>query len=1140
MSPNSSSIKPNCSPLTELKAKGNEKTSVDRLKKLDRLCDLFEQSSTPSPESLRELLREEGELENRALFCELLEIGKEFQAEKNAWLVEFPDRTEEIERAFRMGATSDPVVAAASNEEAYEIIEEIARGGMGVVYRANQKKLNRTVALKKILSGTMASEAEVARFLIEAKAAAKITHPNIVQVYDTGEMDMQPFFAMELVEGISLAEKMNGQPQSIPWSCELMVRTADAIHHAHQSGIIHRDLKPSNVLLTRDEQPKVTDFGLAKVLSEGDSKTRTGDLMGTASYMAPEQALGKIESIGPWTDVYGLGAILYEMLVGRPPFKGETSWDTLSQLIENDPVPVNALRPESPQDLNTIVQKCLHKETERRYHSAEELRQDLTRFLAGKPILARPTSRMEHLVKWVRRNQTLSGTVIIATMLLMLSIGFGVFGILREKDRYKAQRDEAVSHLYEALVVDTRAQLIGQSGEFWFVAEDNLEQAVELDLPNRDDTELRNLAIEWMGCSAPCLTAIEFPKHAARINRVVSDGDGEFIAAGSNDGVLGVYRVRDREQVGRLRFDAAILDVLFLPDSNSLLVSTGDSQLHLVDREPFEGKEKLTSNSQAMKGYSANKIRLAKGGTIFLGCSDGFVRKAPNRFPLDINTLEGNLGAVADIDFDTAEEKVVAVGRDRKMAVWQIESGVSLKTVELSRTPTCVEFAIGDQQIAWSDTERFGVFFERFDEDVRELRPAFQLHTQAISQLADFGSINMVTASADGTVRLFDARTKQFFGAGIQNFGPVGSIDLGPERGFILAGYEKGHIVLWEINRSPFVRKLRGHYWSFFDQQNRLVSPGSRDIYLNETASLAESSVGIEGEIIGVWQTCHLQDAALAARAKHDGHVDFVRIKSGKVESGVDLFGDRTADRGIVWSLDRSRDGRWLVAGSGDPKNGYANLIDLETRKLVSQEVQNIRLVTDIKIHPNGKEVFSCSLDGSVDAWWLDNENQKLVHRGKLMNRPGYAFHSLTISNAGNRLAASSKDDRIYVWEIQPESKALPENFQIVEDLHGNAIQFVDFVLDDQFLVSGSENGSVAFVANLEIDRLFARKEQPKRVVRFKSGEGQVRNVVISADRKWMAVNSYVRPTYLWDFGQLETRLRKWKIHWDQDEGKNE
>lgn len=320
----------------------------------------------------------------------------------------------------------------------YQILHELGRGGMGVVYEALQVALKRHVALKMILSGSHAAAREQVRFLREAEAAARLQHPHIVQIYEVGEHEGRPYLALELVDGGSLAQKLAGAPQLPTPSAELVETLARAMHYAHQRGILHRDLKPANVLLSTllnpgpsSSQtgpliatygfPKISDFGLAKLLDSDDGQTKSDAVIGTPNYMAPEQAVGDVKRIGPASDVYSLGAILYEMLTGRPPFRGATGLETLEQVRSQEVVPPRQLQAKLPRDLESICLKCLEKQPARRYPSALELADDLRRFLSGEPTHARPASSFRRAGQWVKR-RPLSASL-VATAVTAAAIG---------------------------------------------------------------------------------------------------------------------------------------------------------------------------------------------------------------------------------------------------------------------------------------------------------------------------------------------------------------------------------------------------------------------------------------------------------------------------------------------------------------------------------------------------------------------------------------------------------------------------------------------------------------------------------------------------------------------------------------------
>ena len=309
----------------------------------------------------------------------------------------------------------------------YEILEEIARGGMGVVFKARQPKLKRIVALKMILAGRLADTSDVERFLCEAQAAGRLKHPNIVRVHEIGEHDGRHYFTMDFVDGSSLAESIRDESLAPRAAAEITRTVADAAHYAHQQGTVHRDLKPSNVLLDAKGEPHITDFGLAKLLDSFDEESRveltaSGQVIGTPSYMSPEQASGKRDLVGPASDVYSLGAILYASLTGRAPFVADSPVNTLLLVMQKEPVSPRALNPTVPKDLGTICLKCLTKEPHKRYGTAQELADDLSRFLEGRPVVARPIGIPGRTWRCARRNPWIAGLSTALIVLLLLGM----------------------------------------------------------------------------------------------------------------------------------------------------------------------------------------------------------------------------------------------------------------------------------------------------------------------------------------------------------------------------------------------------------------------------------------------------------------------------------------------------------------------------------------------------------------------------------------------------------------------------------------------------------------------------------------------------------------------------------------------
>jgi WD40 repeat protein/predicted Ser/Thr protein kinase len=365
----------------------------------------------------------------------------------------------------------------------YELLEEIARGGMGVVYRARQMSLNRLVAVKVLLAGQFANEMFLKRFRREAEAAASLNHPNIVSIYEVGEHEGQPYFSMELIEGRSLAELTRDNPLPVRRAAQLLRTIAEAVHYAHERGLLHRDLKPSNILVDDLEAPHITDFGLAKFVAQASSPasaenagtpahhdlTLTGQVLGTPNYMPPEQADPKRGETAAPSDVYSLGAILYQLIAGRPPFMAETLTQTLRLVAESEPVAPRLLNPSVPRDLETICIKCLQKNPQRRYVSAQELADELARFLTDEPIHARPIGVPARLMRWCRRKPALAASSIAAiTLLLFVAIGSPIAVIRIDRERKLAEtarqraehaERETQQQLYTALLGQAHASV---------------------------------------------------------------------------------------------------------------------------------------------------------------------------------------------------------------------------------------------------------------------------------------------------------------------------------------------------------------------------------------------------------------------------------------------------------------------------------------------------------------------------------------------------------------------------------------------------------------------------------------------------------------------------------------------------------
>ncbi len=465
----------------------------------------------------------------------------------------------------------------------YELLEYVARGGMGVVYRARQTSLNREVAVKVLLDPVFASAEQLARFKAEAAAAGALRHPNIVAIHEIGEAGGQRFFSMDFVAGKDLAELTRDRPLPAREAAHLVLKVADAVHHCHERGILHRDLKPSNVLVDALGEPHVTDFGLAKRMEGAEPRperpadlTASGQVMGTPGYMSPEQA-GAKRDVGPATDIYSLGALLYHLLTGRAPFVGETPTLVLRQVEEQDPVGPRLLNASVPADLETVCLKCLAKEPRHRYATARDLAQDLQRFLDGAPIHARPIGAPKRLWRWSRRRPRVAALIVLSGLLLLLVLGETIYARARLLEDLRVVRRK--DYVADMRLVERAIQ------------EDNLGQAASLldkwdpgTQPARpagfsaSPEDLRGF--EWHYFSGLCQGDEQcvLGRHQDRVLRVAFSPHGDRVASASSDGEIRLWDTASHALLGEARLGTRALTVCFSPDDR-FLATGGDDQM---------------------------------------------------------------------------------------------------------------------------------------------------------------------------------------------------------------------------------------------------------------------------------------------------------------------------------------------------------------------------------------------------------------------------------------------------------------------------------------------------------------------------------------------------------------------------------
>ncbi len=501
-----------------------------------------------------------------------------------------------------------------------ELLGELGRGGMGIVYKARQIPLNRLVAVKMIRGGETASAEDLCRFLGEAEAVAKLQHPRIVQIYEVNSHRDRTYIVMELIDGGTLAAHLAGKPQETRFAAEIAESVAGAVHFAHSRGIVHRDLKPANILLTTDGTPKITDFGLAKPIDGGMSLTQTGWVLGTPSYMAPEQTSGVSKQIGPPCDVYAVGAILYEMLTGRPPFQGATPFETCDMVRMQEVVPPRRLQPKVPRDLETICLKCLHKEPSARYATAALLAEDLGRFLRNEPIRARPVGELERFRRWCRRNPLIAGlTAAVAALVITVAVGATAAAIwlslvaaeaetARQREAGERQKAEtALTDMYTAYGLTTASQGETARALVWFA-----NAARQDHEPYRQHAS--RVRVRSWGRLVPT-PAAAVTHDGERLNCMAFHPSGQHLLTTTNRNRFFVWDLEREEPLEWARGDLEAACAAWTPDGQSIIVATPRGEVDIRAFPSGDLRHKVnTRRAIGVMAVSPSGRLLALGG----------------------------------------------------------------------------------------------------------------------------------------------------------------------------------------------------------------------------------------------------------------------------------------------------------------------------------------------------------------------------------------------------------------------------------------------------------------------------------------------------------------------------------------------
>lgn len=709
----------------------------------------------------------------------------------------------------------------------YELLGQLGRGGMGVVFRARDLRLHRVVALKLILTGKLASDLEVKRFRAEAEAAAQLEHPNIVPIYEVGDAEGRHYFAMKLVEGGSLLGKALGDPASGGWTLQTIAstvaKTARAVHYAHQRGILHRDLKPGNILLDTAGEPLVTDFGLARRLEEDSSLTLSGTIVGSPSFMAPEQARGRAAEITTAADIYSLGAILYCLLAGRPPFVAETALETMRLALEQEPSPPSrwlaergALATERNssafRDLETISLKCLEKDPARRYASAAELADDMERWLRGEPILARPGGWWERAVKWTRRRPATAALFAVSIIALagFISMQFVNEARLRRERDVARQQEQAAQQSAAAARSSEAAMRLNLYASDMFLAARALEQGnlalarrtLSAHIPKPGDDDLRGF--EWRhywhlarGQQERVLGG--FP---GGVNCIAYSPDGCWLAAGSGSLAL-VWETTNFNLVATFRHNpkSIINSVAFPPDGSSL--STGD-QMGQV-RVWVKGLDRPVGEISRGSNWVCLATPASGAGTVAIGERNGLEGGA-----------QGSVSVYSFLDFLQRNERgnvlpksggLAAYSRDGQ---WLVTGGggdrVMLRNMRTGEardlrgyTELLIALTIAPdgQRVATSPSNGYGLnlYDVRPGGGIVAVTTSWRCRTLAYSPDGE----QLAAACYDHTVRLLNSRsgntTRRLDGHGDL----VSAVAFSPEGRTLASASRDGTVRLWDL-----------------------------------------------------------------------------------------------------------------------------------------------------------------------------------------------------------------------------------------------------------------------------------------------------------------------------------------------------
>lgn len=988
----------------------------------------------------------------------------------------------------RESGSGPPGKSAPPRIAGYEIATELGRGAMGAVYLARQVRLNRPCALKVILAGTFATPDSIRRFLTEAETTAQLQHPNIVRIHATGDFDERPYFELEFVDGGTLQDRLDGTPWRPRDAAALVEQLARALHAAHERGIVHRDIKPANILMTRDGVPKIADFGLAKSLDQ-EGLTQSGAIVGTPSYMSPEQAGGRSASIGPPADLYALGALLYELLTGRPPFKGISIHDTLHQVRSAEPVSPAKLTPGLPRDLEVICLKCLEKEPERRFETAGELADELTRFLEHRPIRTRPVSTAERAARWCRRNPSLAivGGLGMAALVAAVAgwIGFGIYQYHASLALRQALLE---SETRSAKTTLDLAQSLCEAGN---EERGLLQMGLGLQIAHHAESPVLERAARasiarWRE-QVPRLQG--FFDHGAEIELLAVSPDGRLAATAGVDQTARVWDSQSGELRHATEYQGKLRQIDFSPDSRRFLI-VASNRARLVD----------AAGGGVIATFIHPDVILAAAispdGSMSLTAGDeGTAQRWDTATGQAIGAPLKHDEAIQVAAFSPDGARLVTGSRDGKVRVWDVKNGSQVGNDLNHGSPvTCVGFSPDSRQIAVGLDSGAARLWDATAG--RALSPPLQ-HKGAVERVVFHPNGRLLgTAGRDWKARLWKIEGGRITGAAPVIFdhgAPVTTMKLSPDGQKLLTASRDSKVRIWSLKGEiQHVVLHPAAVWgaSFLADGQSLIVAG-QDPHARSWKLPADQPEGVALDHPGDLYTVAFRPDGAVLATGGGAHV----VRLWEMETGR-LAGELPHD-GEIFALCFSPDGRFLAVVC-DSKLLWWDLAE----KRVRHVFEHPYVVSSVVVSPDGRRVVTGSRDGLLTLWDVASGTQV----GAVSEHKGPIW-ALAYAPSGDFFLSGSADQRVIVWDGRT-GRPTPTSWR-----HQGQVWTVAFGASGRTAIAGSDDNTV---------RLWNLDSPSDSSVTLHQSE-PVRSLLLARDNHSLIVGGRADHVACWD---TEAQLR--------------